>query len=110
MQHLRYCLPAIFISLCSCLSPSEVPEEPQQLSYNVVIFLIDDLGWTDLSCYGSDLYETSSINRLADEGVKFNNAHWCSDSNRTEMSYCGTDPWRGVKLSYHTLYEVFTYF
>jgi arylsulfatase A len=38
---------------------------------NVVLILADDLGWTDLSCYGSKLYETPNIDRLAGEGVKF---------------------------------------
>jgi arylsulfatase A-like enzyme len=42
---------------------------------NVVVFLIDDLGWTDLGCFGSDLYETPNIDRLAREGVKFANAY-----------------------------------
>ena len=42
---------------------------------NVVVFLIDDLGWTDLGCFGSDLYETPNIDRLAREGVKFTNAY-----------------------------------
>jgi len=63
------------IGLASCLSPNEVPEERQNLSYNVIIFLIDDLGWTDLGCYGSDLYETPNIDRLAEQGVKFTNAY-----------------------------------
>ena len=38
---------------------------------NFVIFLVDDLGWTDLGCYGSDFYETPSIDRLAADGVRF---------------------------------------
>ncbi|WKN42938.1 sulfatase [Tunicatimonas pelagia] len=75
MQRIASCLLTVLATLGACLSPSEVPEEPQQLSYNVVIFLIDDLGWTDLSCYGSDLYETPNIDRLAQEGVKFTNAY-----------------------------------
>lgn len=25
---------------------------------NVIFVLIDDLGWTDFSCFGSDLYQT----------------------------------------------------
>ena len=33
---------------------------------NVVFILVDDLGWTDLSSYGSDLYETPHVDRLAD--------------------------------------------
>jgi arylsulfatase A-like enzyme len=42
---------------------------------NVVVFLIDDLGWTDLGCSGSDLYETPNVDRLAREGLTFTNAY-----------------------------------
>ena len=38
---------------------------------NVVFFLVDDLGWTDLGCYGSDFYRTPNIDRLAATGMKF---------------------------------------
>lgn len=38
---------------------------------NVVLILIDDLGWKDLGCYGSDYYRTPNIDRLADEGMRF---------------------------------------
>jgi arylsulfatase A-like enzyme len=42
---------------------------------NVVLILADDLGWTDLSCYSSDLYETPNIDRLARDGIKFTQAY-----------------------------------
>ncbi len=38
---------------------------------NVVLILADDLGWTDLGCYGSDLYQTPNIDQLARDGMKF---------------------------------------
>jgi arylsulfatase A len=38
---------------------------------NFVLVLADDLGWTDLACYGSKLYETPNIDQLARDGVKF---------------------------------------
>jgi arylsulfatase A len=38
---------------------------------NVVLILADDLGWTDLACYGSDLHETPHLDRLARRGMKF---------------------------------------
>src|SRR4051812_29433188 len=38
---------------------------------NVIVILADDLGWTDLACYGSDLYETPHLDRLAKDGMKF---------------------------------------
>lgn len=38
---------------------------------NVVLILADDLGWTDLACYGSDFYETPALDRLASQGMRF---------------------------------------
>src|SRR3982751_5301307 len=38
---------------------------------NVVLVLADDFGWTDLACYGSKLYETPNIDKLAHDGMKF---------------------------------------
>jgi arylsulfatase A-like enzyme len=42
---------------------------------NVVFFLIDDLGWRDLACYGSTYYRTPNIDRLAQEGTRFTNGY-----------------------------------
>lgn len=42
---------------------------------NFVFILIDDLGWTDLSCYGSTFYETPNIDRLAQQGMRFTDAY-----------------------------------
>ena len=41
---------------------------------NVIVILADDLGYTDLSAYGSEI-QTPNIDRLADQGVKFSNYH-----------------------------------
>lgn len=38
---------------------------------NFVVFLIDDLGATDIGCYGSKYYETPQIDRLAADGARF---------------------------------------
>ena len=43
---------------------------------NFVFIFIDDLGWTDLGCFGSKYYETPSIDRLAGEGMVFTNGHF----------------------------------
>jgi arylsulfatase A len=42
---------------------------------NVIVFLVDDLGWMDLSCQGSDYYRTPNIDRLAREGMRFTQAY-----------------------------------
>jgi arylsulfatase A len=38
---------------------------------NVILILADDLGWTDLATFGSDLHETPALDQLAREGMKF---------------------------------------
>ena len=42
---------------------------------NFVFILIDDMGATDLGCYGSKFYETPQIDRLAKDGLKFTRAY-----------------------------------
>ena len=42
---------------------------------NVIVFLVDDLGWTDLGCYGSTYYESPRIDALAQESTRFTNAY-----------------------------------
>lgn len=38
---------------------------------NIVLFLVDDLGWADTGAYGSTFYLTPHTDRLAAEGVRF---------------------------------------
>lgn len=57
---------------------------------NVIIFLVDDMGWSDVACYGSEFYDTPNIDRLADEGLRFTDAyatcHVCSPSRASIMT------------------------
>ena len=42
---------------------------------NFVFFLLDDMGWKDLGCFGSPFYETPNIDKLAAQGMRFTNAY-----------------------------------
>lgn len=57
---------------------------------NIVVFFVDDLGWTDLGCTGSDFYETPNIDALAEAGVRFTNGYAactvCSPSRAALMT------------------------
>jgi arylsulfatase A-like enzyme/DUF1680 family protein len=57
---------------------------------NVVFFLVDDLGWADLGCYGSRFHDTPNIDSLAREGARFTDAyatcHVCSPSRASIMT------------------------
>ncbi|MCH8118498.1 MAG: sulfatase [Planctomycetes bacterium] len=46
-----------------------------RLKPNLLFILADDLGWSQLGCYGSGFYETPNIDRLAGEGMKFTDAY-----------------------------------
>jgi len=63
---------------------------------NFLFILVDDLGWKDLGCYGSDFYETPNIDRLAAEGMRFTDAYAacpvCSPTRFSIMT--GKYPWR----------------
>ena len=45
---------------------------------NVVFILVDDLGWTDLGCYGSTFYDTPNLDQLASQSILFTNAYAAS--------------------------------
>ena len=43
---------------------------------NIIIIYADDLGYGDLSCYNADCaYQTPRLDRMAQEGVRFTDAH-----------------------------------
>jgi arylsulfatase A-like enzyme len=51
---------------------------------NIILVLIDDMGWGDFSCFGNQEARTPNIDRLASEGVRFSqfyvNSPICSPS------------------------------
>ena len=57
---------------------------------NIVFFLVDDLGWRDIGCYGSSFYETPNIDCFAKQSVRFTNAyaacHVCSPTRASILS------------------------
>ncbi|MDP6523370.1 MAG: sulfatase [Kiritimatiellia bacterium] len=42
---------------------------------NILFIYIDDMGWKDIGCMGSDFYETPHIDKLAAEGMLFTDAY-----------------------------------
>lgn len=61
------------LSLClwAMVEPATSRGTPPARPLNVVLIVADDLGWTDLGCYGSDLYASPHIDGLARDGVRF---------------------------------------
>ena len=57
------------------LAAGAAADETSAKKTNIVFILVDDLGWTDLGCFGSKFYETPNIDRLCAQGVKFTDAY-----------------------------------
>ena len=64
-MHSRILLSA-FIAVSSAL-PAAQP--------NVVLFLVDDMGWMDCGIQGSQYYETPNIDRFSKRAMRFTNAY-----------------------------------
>ena len=63
---------ALIIACCFWVTTTQSAESRPP---NFVFILIDDLGWTDLGCFGSKFYKTPNIDRLAEGGMKFTAAY-----------------------------------
>lgn len=80
------------ISIASIPSTRVASAEPK----NIIVVLVDDLGWMDLGCQGSDFYQTPHIDQLAARGIRFINGYAacavCSPTRAALMT--GKDPAR----------------
>jgi len=61
----------LLLSICLFPRLARTADKP----LNFVVILVDDLGWMDLSCQGSDYYRTPNVDRLAQEGMRFTNGY-----------------------------------
>ena len=82
---MRYFPAAAILFLCGLNATAAEIRKP-----NIVFILADDLGDTDVACFGSKYYETPNIDRLAAEGVKFTNGYTCG---------CNCQPTRAAIMS-----------
>lgn len=65
----------IFAILCMLITFALVNKSQAAGPYNFVFILADDLGWTDLGCMGSPVYQTPNIDALARGGMRFTQAY-----------------------------------
>ncbi len=63
------------LSTASCSNREKATPVP-----NFIIFIADDAAWNDCGPYGNQQIKTPNINRLAEEGVVFNNAFLTTSS------------------------------
>jgi arylsulfatase A len=89
---------AAILALASCAAPVQ----PTATKPNIIVIVADDLGWSDLSCYGNTFIETPQLDALAAKGIRFTNAYaaasLCSPSRASLLT--GNHPVR-VNITEH---------
>jgi len=63
------------VGLATVCASSIVHAKRNTVKPNIVIINVDDLGWTDLTCFGSKYYRTPNIDKLRSQGMKFTDAY-----------------------------------
>ena len=71
MNVARFLRPIVF--LCLAAAPALTASAADKP--NIIFIMADDLGYTDVGCFGSKYYETPNIDRLAAQGMRFTNHH-----------------------------------
>lgn len=84
---------AVFLLLSCSFSFPEAPAERP----NIVVIIADDLGYSDLGCYGSEIH-TPNIDRLATEGVRFRQFWNIAKCNSTRSSLMSGLHWQDVGM------------
>ncbi|MGB1709194.1 MAG: sulfatase-like hydrolase/transferase, partial [Rubripirellula sp.] len=94
-RHHYYWVPILIVLGFSCIAGSAVSAEnrDRQAAPNIVLFLVDDMGWQDTSVsFGVEVtalnrrYRTPNMERLAAAGMKFTQAYACSVCSPTRVS------------------------
>ena len=80
----------LLILILACGSKQLEPSHP-----NIVLIFIDDMGYGDLSCYGSKTISTPHLDELATHGMKFTDFHVsaavCTPSRASLLTGCYQD-------------------
>lgn len=97
LHHALLFLPIVGLACLSAKANDEPARPP-----NVILFLVDDMGWTDGGVFGSDYYETPNIDAFAKQAMRFTNAYahpLCSPSRASILT--GQEESRHGILSAH---------
>jgi arylsulfatase len=82
-----------FLAICSIVASAQRP--------NVLVVMADDLGFSDIGCYGGEI-ETPNLDRLAANGLRltqFYNTAKCHSSRISLLTGCYAHQAGGTKLS-----------
>jgi N-sulfoglucosamine sulfohydrolase len=92
--------PALLAGMCGCDAPPRVEDKP-----NILFFIMDDAS-KHLGAYGTNWVNTPAIDRVADQGILFNNAYTpnakCAPSRSAILT--GRNSWQLEEAANHVNY------
>ncbi|UCG50111.1 MAG: sulfatase, partial [Phycisphaerales bacterium] len=83
-------LGAVSLAVPSCAGQPQNAPTAKAKNLNFVFFLVDDMGWTDAACLGSNFYDTPNLDRLSRRALRFTDGYAacpvCSPTRASIMS------------------------
>ena len=88
---MRNIIPLIGTAIAATGAFAQQAEKP-----NVVLIYADDIGFGDFSCYGATRISTPNVDALANNGMRFTNAHSAAATSTPSRYglFTGEYPWR----------------
>ena len=71
IKRVQLLLVAVVTVLCALCGHTAAAESKP----NIVLFLVDDMGWMDCGVYGSQYYESPNMDRFATQAMRFTDAY-----------------------------------
>src|SRR5262245_9792259 len=96
MKRISFLVPCIVFVAMSCGVHGQANLNAKKATHlqspNVILILMDDMGYGDLECYGGGPYHTPNLNKLAADGMRFTNFNaaqaTCSASRSAYLTGC----------------------
>ena len=76
----KIALPVALLSTIPAVAGAAKDNRP-----NIIVILVDDMGYSDLQCYGGEV-QTPNLNSLAENGIRFTNFYNTARSCPTRAS------------------------
>lgn len=72
---------ALGLSCVLYATASEVDNGCKKDKPNILLILVDDMGFSDIGCFGSPIIETPNLDKLAENGIRFSQFYNCARSS-----------------------------
>ena len=87
MERNLLCLGAAAVASLTTLNASPLPKKAKDKADkpNILLIMVDDMGYSDLGCFGSEI-PTPNLDRLASSGIRYTNFYNTARSCPTRAS------------------------